>query len=272
MLVRTTAAKMTALVARAVAGAPARGSGMCHGLGLRQGPCPGLGKVAVLTGFCETRVRCSCECEAAFATLTARIPAALAALQAAMANNLKRKALKMAENRPEIHVIGEIVGSTGFPSGVSCKWAMATGEKWTVLNGEVSGQTHTDYPTSDMAVWAHPIDVHYVAGTVHGWPRISVQVWKLDEYGRNEIQAYGFVHVPSTAGSFDLEISTWRPLGSHGVEVAGFFLGSKPQLASADMIVKDISDRYRLTTEAAGTVYVHVDVLFKNLELHHVEW
>mmetsp|Transcript_10595 Transcript_10595/g.36985 ORF Transcript_10595/g.36985 Transcript_10595/m.36985 type:complete len:296 (-) Transcript_10595:1586-2473(-) len=193
-------------------------------------------------------------------------------LQAAMADNLKRKALKEAESRPEVHVIGEIVGATDFGTGVSCKWALVAGEKWEVLNGEAAGQTHTDYAMGDMAVWAHPLDVHYVTGTVHGWPRLTVQVWKLDEYGRNEIQAYGFVHMPASAGSFDLEVSTWRPLGSHGVEVGAFFLGSKPQLASSAMVCADVSDRYRLTTESAGTVHVHVDMVFKNLDAHKVEW
>jgi hypothetical protein len=44
--------------------------------------------------------------------------------------------------------------------------------------GMVSGQTHTDYPmeSGEMAVWAHPIDLHLATTNVQGWPKLLMQV------------------------------------------------------------------------------------------------
>mmetsp|Transcript_84240 Transcript_84240/g.234632 ORF Transcript_84240/g.234632 Transcript_84240/m.234632 type:complete len:204 (+) Transcript_84240:166-777(+) len=194
-------------------------------------------------------------------------------LQASIAETRKRRDLRSAMSRPEVHVIGEVVGGSGFGAGVSCKWSVDTGSQWKALNGEPGGQTHVDYPEAgDFAVWNHPVDLHYVAGSIDGWPRIVVQVWRLDEFGRNDLEAYGFVHVPTSAGSFDVEVPTWRPLGSHKVEMASFFLGGRPQLKSLSVIHAEAGQRFRLVTESSGTVHLHLDVVLKHLAAHKVEW
>ncbi len=38
-----------------------------------------------------------------------------------------------------------------------------------------------------MAIWAHPIDVHYSTKGIQGWPKIKLQVWHQDMFGRNEL-------------------------------------------------------------------------------------
>ena len=41
------------------------------------------------------------------------------------------------------------------------------GKTWTILNGDIGGQTHTDYPDQEeLAIWAHPIDVHLSTSSV----------------------------------------------------------------------------------------------------------
>lgn len=56
---------------------------------------------------------------------------------------------------------------------------------------------------------------------LQGWPRLLVQVWQLDSFGRNQLRGYGFVHLPSGAGSFDVEVPTWRPVGTPKEEMLG---------------------------------------------------
>ena len=42
------------------------------------------------------------------------------------------------------------------------QWGVEASEAtWELLEGHDKGQTQTDHPRADMAVWAHPIDVHY---------------------------------------------------------------------------------------------------------------
>ena len=41
-----------------------------------------------------------------------------------------------------------------------------------------------------MAIWAHPIDVHYTTKGIQGWPKLKLQVWHQDMFGRNELCKY----------------------------------------------------------------------------------
>lgn len=47
----------------------------------------------------------------------------------------------------EVHVIGQLVGGYGFPSGdLFCKWGLAIGTTWNILEGKNEGQTQIDHP------------------------------------------------------------------------------------------------------------------------------
>jgi hypothetical protein len=65
-----------------------------------------------------------------------------------------------------------------------------------------------------MAVWAHPLDVHYSIKGIDGWPRLYVEVWGIDGLGRYEIAGYGCCIVPTSPGLHELTCRTWRPHGS----------------------------------------------------------
>ncbi|XP_060222428.1 B9 domain-containing protein 2 isoform X1 [Meriones unguiculatus] len=71
----------------------------------------------------------------------------------------------------EVHVIGQILGATGFPeSSLFCKWGVHTGAAWKLLSGVREGQTQVDTPQiGDMAYWSHPIDLHFATKGLQGW-------------------------------------------------------------------------------------------------------
>lgn len=192
--------------------------------------------------------------------------------------NAARRAAKFSSKPiPEVHYIGEISGASGFGEGVDvcCKWQIETGEKWEWVAGERTGQTHTAGPDSgsSFAVWSHPVDLHYTAGTLQGWPRLIVQVWKQDMHGRQESLGYGSCQLPTASGSHELSCPIWRPMGSLQQETAAFFLGSYPVLKSAAPVhATAASDRVRMVTTGTGTVHVKVDAVFRHLDLHDVEW
>ena len=117
---------------------------------------------------------------------------------------------------PELHVIGEILGAQGyeFPS-LFCKFAFEVGGNFRLLQGLSAGQTHCDEPPEgEMANLSHPIDVHYAVKGIDGWPRLRLEVYGVDQYGRIEIAGYGTCMVPTTSGTHELKCSTWRPCGS----------------------------------------------------------
>ena len=108
-----------------------------------------------------------------------------------------------AEEIPEIHFIGEIHSGIGFQGNksISCKWTVEWGKMWSILEGDVSGQSQYSFsPYSDWAVWNHPIDIHFTSASIQGWPRMLLHVLALDEFGRTDLIGYGFIHLPSTPG------------------------------------------------------------------------
>ncbi len=88
----------------------------------------------------------------------------------------------------ELHVIGELVGATNFAQDdLFCIWSIHKGPHWTHVSGLEKGQTQVDKRGEDQInVWAHPIDLHYSTSVCAGWPKIPLQVWFQDGYGRND--------------------------------------------------------------------------------------
>ena len=54
-----------------------------------------------------------------------------------------------------------------------------------------------------------------------GWPRLLLEIFKLDEFGRNDVVGYGMVDLPKMHGSHELECNTWRPRGDRKQEYNG---------------------------------------------------
>lgn len=180
-----------------------------------------------------------------------------------------------AEHTPEVHMLGELLGGTGFGSGVCCKFRVESGKHWTLLAGAEIGQTHVVYADTsvELASWNHPIDLHFATKSIQGWPRMMLQVWKLDEYGRISLQGYGFCHLPSAPGGAEIiRVPCWRPTVSMQEEISGFFLGVSPQLKNDEVLFNRAwEQRCRLVTVPAGTVLLQVSVLFRNMGDQHID-
>ena len=184
----------------------------------------------------------------------------------------------------EVHIVGQLTGGDNFelPS-LFCKWTLEAGSNFRLLEGLTAGQTHCDTPNvrrpsngrhlptplhgarpsltccarpqeGEAAVWAHPIDVHYALRGIDGWPRLLIEVYGVDIYGRCELGAarrlrlpprprrathhsphrlphpclrlstmprsppitagYGHCTIPTTIGCHTLTVHTWRPYGT----------------------------------------------------------
>nr|CAB3225025.1 B9 domain-containing protein 2-like [Phallusia mammillata] len=172
----------------------------------------------------------------------------------------------------EVHIIGQLVGASEFPEhSLFCKWGIHAGGAWKLIAGLKEGQTQVDNPENEeFAYWSHPIDVHYAAKGLQGWPRIHVQVWRQDSLGRSELYGYGFVHVPTSPGTHKIECVTWRPIGTMQEELTQFFVGGCPQLKNADLIYSG-ADRYKLRTTAMGKVHLKLNLIFRNFDKYGVE-
>ncbi|NWV44564.1 B9D2 protein, partial [Grantiella picta] len=73
---------------------------------------------------------------------------------------------------------------------------------------------------------------------------------------------YGVCHVPSAPGCHRLAVATWRPRGHWGHRLLG--TQAPPQLRVPEAAVTTAGDRFRLRTEAAGTVRLSLAVISRN--------
>ena len=172
----------------------------------------------------------------------------------------------------EVHVIGQILGGTGFPSqNLFCKWGIHVGRTWELLEGLEEGQTQLDLAEEgDMVVWSHPLDIHYACKGLTGWPKLHFQVWCQDSNGRNDICGYGFCHIPTAPGMYQLDCPTWIPEGSAGERFSAFFLGGHPRL-KAEEVIHTPGDRFRLSTSTSGIVHLELSLVMKDFEANHVK-
>ncbi|KAK6623633.1 hypothetical protein RUM43_009485 [Polyplax serrata] len=172
----------------------------------------------------------------------------------------------------ECHIIGQLVGASDFPQkALFCKWDIHFGPGWKLISGFKEAQTQIDSSEfDDKTYWCHPIDVHLATKGVQGWPKIHVEVYHQDSFGRNELCGYGFMHIPTAPGTYNLTCVTWRPTGSLKEEVTRYFMGGGLQLKRPDVIYSG-TDRNRLQTETMGKVYFELGVILRNFHKYGVE-
>ena len=178
---------------------------------------------------------------------------------------------RASDDIPEVHFVGEIVKGDGFKGTyVSCKWYVEWGKSWTLLEGDESSQTQY---TASNSVWNHPLDLHFASTSMLEWPRIIVQVWALDSYGRQTLSGYGFTHLPTNPGEHELEINCWKPTnGTIREKLEEFFLGKTPSCLLDETVIfgNAWEDRSRLTTVSLGKIKLNVHVVLRFFNDHNV--
>lgn len=149
---------------------------------------------------------------------------------------------------------------------------MEVGKAWQHLGGDLLGQTqvsYTSYNIQENIIFNHPMDVHFALAGLQGWgfPRLTVQSFRLDWYGRRILTGYGFVHIPISPGTHVLEVHLWRPVGSADQELRSFLLGETPSLLKEDPLYDSAwKDRCRLLTTSSGSVKVEISVITRFLK------
>jgi len=166
----------------------------------------------------------------------------------------------------EVHIIGQIESAEGFPDNrLSCRWILHIGGGWRVIEGEQQGHTQTDIPDLDKAYFAHPIDIHLATKTIQGWPKILMEIWHYDQYGRQEIYGYGTLFVPTSPGNHEVKCHCWRLKGSIHDELMQRFVGGGLQLQSLAVLV-DPTERSKLKTVAMGVVTLQLAIITRNFD------
>ena len=98
---------------------------------------------------------------------------------------------------------------------------------------------------------------------------MKFEVYHQDDFGRNELYGYGFIHIPTSPGTHDIECVTWRPAGTYREQIKQYFVGGAPQLRNPDMVQS--AERYTLNTVAMGKVHLQLGVIFRHFDKYGVE-
>jgi B9 domain-containing protein 1 len=53
---------------------------------------------------------------------------------------------------------------------------------------------------SRLLVWNFPLEVTFKSTNAFGWPQLVVSVYGVDAMGRDVIQGYGSIHLPTCVG------------------------------------------------------------------------
>ncbi|KYM79603.1 B9 domain-containing protein 2 [Atta colombica] len=140
------------------------------------------------------------------------------------------------------------------------------GNGWKIISGYEEGQTQEscDFYTNNP-VWDHPIDLHYTTQTIQNSPKLLLQVFGRDNYGRIIFLSYGVYNVPVSSGSYVLDCHTWKPIGTWKDRLYDKFLGNSLQLKSPSVLINTL-DRFEILTQSMGTVIVQLYILTRNFD------
>eukprot|EP00943_MAST-04B_sp_MAST-4B-sp1_P000383 g383.t1 len=178
---------------------------------------------------------------------------------------------------PSLSIVGQILGCTGFDADrIFCKFRIETkSASWSIVYGDPDGQTQLGIRTTDSEydgqVFAHPIDITYACTSLIGWPRLYIEVWEQDGFGRNQIAGYGCCFIPTTPGMHSIDCVTWRPEGSLYDKISAAFIGGNPTLVNPS-IVTSSNDRLELNTVSQGSVHLDLQILLHGFQYKGVEF
>lgn len=97
-------------------------------------------------------------------------------------------------------------------------------------------------------------------------PTAVFTVYSQSFFGKINVEGYGFTHLPAGAGSVDLEIRTWKPVGGISAEMKNYFLGSGPRLKDKQFVFggsnshQTTINRFGVRTENAGIIRFRCNV------------
>lgn len=185
------------------------------------------------------------------------------------------------EDQFELHFIGELEAGSGFPhvsqsDALFVDYSAHAGQEW-LLRADAIGQTQSAYADAEGThAFNHPLDLHYVSASMEGWPRLHLQVLRLDQAGCVEAVAYGALALPMHPGHSELECRTWTPVGPSLLGEARVLhrVGGAPALhAAACVAVLEGSipeARAQMVTKSSGTVRISLDTVFRNAGAHGI--
>jgi B9 domain-containing protein 1 len=114
-------------------------------------------------------------------------------------------------------------------------------------------------------VWNFPIDVSFSATNAHGWPRMVLSVYGLDILGRDVVQGYGQLHIPTTPGVYTRYVRMFKPVSlSWAQQLTSWIFGNQAEFYDSKFVGQG-KNRDVTRVQTTGVVKVKINVLTHNM-------
>ena len=150
-----------------------------------------------------------------------------------------------------------------------CRYAFSYGVDWVPAHGVdncLSQIARRNTGGADPSiVWNIPVDIAFRATNAYGWPRIAIVVFGIDALGRDVVQGYGSVLVPTVPGQHERIVHMYAPLPSSVWQrFTAWLSGTPAEFYDAKFVARG-EHRDVTRVRATGLVKVQLNVLTKGM-------
>jgi hypothetical protein len=99
-------------------------------------------------------------------------------------------------------------------------------------------------------------------------PSLLIQVSSKHDFQRHIVEGYGFVKLPTTPGTYEMDVKTWVPKGGIRSEMRNYFIGGAYRLRNlksiempSDMGGASFLSKFGFRTETSGTIKVRMNII-----------
>ena len=176
-----------------------------------------------------------------------------------------------------------------------CKYKFVVGPDWKAVGGPDAGTSQTSRKGSaddEEVVWNFPVDVAFKATSAYGWPRIVLsvrtrpprivcavrrgvrdaaccmpwpQVYRQDSFGRDIIQGYGSMLVPTVPGRYTRFVRMFAPVSSSPFQsILVWLTGNKPEVRAWHLETSCAAPPLTLHLPLAATQFYHPEFVARS--------
>ena len=122
------------------------------------------------------------------------------------------------------------------------KSSFCFGPDWSVVQGIDLGITQIAHKSDEgetVVVWNFPLDITFRSFTAFGWPRLCISVYRIDEWGRDVVQGYGQLALPTVPGAQTKYVRIFRPIAkSWFAQATSWVFGSQPEFFDSKFVAQ----------------------------------
>ena len=126
----------------------------------------------------------------------------------------------------------------------------------------------------------YKIESHTLHAPSMNQPTIVFQVYSTNWFGRHRLEGYGYHHLSDQPGHCEIEIRTWKPIGSIRDQMDDFFLGNAMYLKDEHFVntinhtTATALNKFGVLTQSSGTIKLRIQTIVtdpRTIEDHHRE-